>query len=129
MAIMSLLIEFKEWAMSNIFLLSISVVVALQFFAIQAFFIHYHLFRKGLKRPKPDALRFAQIEKSIAFQGEQIEKIFEKLADTRKEILEMTPIEKPQAPAEPRIQSFESSFLSLGEINLKKRLDNFRRNV
>lgn len=129
MAIISLLIEFKNWAMSNVFLVSISVVVALQFFAIQAFFIHYHLFRKNLKRPKPDALRFAQIEKSIAFQGEQIEKLFEKLADTRKEIFEMTPIAEPKSPVEPTVQSFESSFLSLGEINLKKRLDNFRRNV
>jgi hypothetical protein len=129
MAALNLLIELKEWAFNHAWVLSISTLVLIQFFAIQAFLVHYHLFRKSLQKPKPDSLRFAQIEKSIAFQSEQIEKLFDKIAETRKEILDLTPMTKARGAPEPKTHSFESSFLSLGEINLKRRLESFQKNI
>ena len=101
----------------------LAVVVFLQWVGLQAFAIHYHFFRKSLKRPKPDQIRFSLIEKTMALQQEQLDRIYTKMAELNKELNETaarvrTPIQRVKEPT----LSLDSTYASLGEMNLKKRI-------
>lgn len=118
-----------SWAQANMAILIIGLFVFIQYVAFQALLIHYTLFRRSLKRPRPDGLRFQQIEKTLAFHAEQMDRIFEKIAETRKDLVALTKVEPMSSSQRANLSpvSVEASFLSLGELNLKKKLEAFRQ--
>ena len=118
----------SEWWQQNgltVFLVALSLV---QWIALQALAIHYHFFRKNLKRPKPDAIRMDMMEKTIALQSEQIEKIFSKLAHFNREIdqLHVKQSSTSRKGMDSNTGSIESSMATLGEIALKQRIQELK---
>jgi len=118
------------WASANWAFLILAGLIFFQWVAFQALLIHYQLFRKSMKKPRTDGIRFSNIEKTLSFQAEQIELIFEKLASIKSEMADWARQEikkgKPTKPATEEWKaspSVEASFVSLGEINLKRRLE------
>jgi len=83
--------------------------------------IHYHLFRQNLKTPKPSLIRMQALERTMEFQMQQMDKLFEKVAELRKELHT-----KP-TPNEPYVsESLESRFMTIGEMKLKQRLSDIK---
>ena len=113
----------REWLSSNGVTVILGVMVITQWVGLQALAIHYYFFAKSLKRPKPDQIRFSIIEKTMALQQEQLDRIYTKMAELNKEINETsarvkTPIQKVKETA----VSLDSTYASMGEMNLKKRI-------
>lgn len=114
----------RAWFSAHGTTLVLFALVIIQWIAFQALLIHYHLFRQSLKKPTPDGIRFATIEKVLSFQATQIDRIYGKLSELNKEI-QTQPTAKP-APRPAAIAS-DSSFVTRGELNLKKRLQELRQ--
>ncbi len=76
---------------------------------------------KNLKKPRPDGIRFDLIEKTLEVHTENSNALFRKLAELRKEIA-MVANAQPTRPQRSEHSSIETSVMSLGEMNFKKRL-------
>lgn len=109
-------------------ILGIGIFSLVQWFALQGLIVHYYIYRQNQKKPRPDGIRMNLIEKTVALQTEQTERIFEKLATLNREIdqlhvqLGRISQRSPSAKDGGRAESLETAFVSLGEIALKKRL-------
>lgn len=114
----------NEWIYMNAPMLALGTLVFIQWVALQAFFVHYTLFRESLKRPRPDQTRIIALEKTIAFQAEQLELVFSKLAEHHREMSKMN-LREP-SPRERNALSLESTFVSMGEMSLKKRIQEMK---
>ncbi len=120
--------ETQAWILANGWTMTLGAMVFIQWIGLQVLAVHYYNFKKSLRRPKPDQIRFNMIEKAVAFQHEQIESIFTKLSEFRKEVATVgTMGDKMMAANATRKSqnegpSLESTYVSLGELNLKKRL-------
>jgi len=110
----------------------LSIFVFAQWMAFQTLVVHYYLFRKSLKKSRPDGLRFSSIERTLSFQGEQIERTYEKLAELRGELskwasedLKRSPnhYSKTNGSQHTNNSSVESSLVSMGELNLKRKIE------
>lgn len=108
-----------EWVSKNSLWVGLATFVFFQWVAFQLLLVHYHFFRMHLKRPKPDQQRFASIDSRLEFQDRQMDQIFEKMAELKKELREIS-LAKGNITAQP--ESMESRFMSLGEMKLKQRL-------
>jgi hypothetical protein len=120
-----------EWIQANVGFVILGTLVVVQWVAFQALLVHYHLYRKSQKKPRNDGIRFSMIERNLKFHAEQIEMIFEKLAELKKEMGDWAIQDlqrggqresKPAQATGGLSSSVESSFVSLGEINLKRRI-------
>lgn len=98
------------------------VMILLQWVVLQGLIVHYLMFRRNLKKPRPDGIRFANIEKVQAFHAQQLEMAFAKMGELKKEIVRSLPSQDERP--EPRGMNLPdtASYVSLGEIELKKRL-------
>lgn len=118
-------------------MLILAVVVGLvlvQWFSIQYLFLQNHFIRERLSRPHPDLKKISVYDERLQQLEGQISVLFEKQAEHQKELrdLERESLRsnKSQASAaQERTSSLESSFVSLGEINLKKRMDALRNRL
>jgi len=111
-----------QWLSENALWAGLAILVFFQWAAFQALLIHYHLFRQNLKTPKPSQLRMQAIEKTIEFQMQQMDKLFEKLAELRKDLHTQEP-----SKHEPLIsESLESRYMTIGEMKLKQRLSDIK---
>lgn len=119
----------QQWFMDHAGIIFLSAAVTIEWIALQALLIHYHFFRESLKRPTPDGIRFSTIEKVLSFQASQIDRVFGKIGDMSKEISVLG--ERKFGDRAPNLVAMpgESSVLSLGEVNLKKRLAELRANA
>lgn len=118
---------------ANLPMIVLGIFVFVQWVALQGLLIHYHLFRKSLKRPRPDGIRFGVIERALSFHGEQFDRVYDRLAELKKEIQDLAREAAEQSSvrsnaANESRTSLEASYVSLGEMNLKKRLDSIRAN-
>ncbi len=112
----------KQWFIANAPMLVLGAFVLIQWIAFQVLLVHYHMFRQSLKKPTPDGIRFNTIEKVLSFQASQIDRIYGKLSDLNKEINTVATTKvATKTQASTQIAS-DSSFITLGELNLKKRL-------
>ncbi len=117
-----------QWLKDNASTIILGTCVFIQWIALQAFAVHYYFFRQSLKRPRPDHLRFATIEKVISFQSEHIDKIYGKLAHFDREIdllhVNGTGLVGKSSSVKEASSgtSLEASYATLGELNLKKRI-------
>lgn len=103
-------------------------LVLLQWVAIQWLFIQLHMAKEEVQKPHPDLVKIRAYESRLKLLEDQTDLIFEKLAEQKKEIqdIERESLQLfPSVGAAPQRESasIESSFVSMGEINLKKRLD------
>jgi len=114
--------QITHWITQNALWCGLAIFVFFQWAAFQVLLIHYHLFRQNLKTPKPSQLRFQSIEKTMEFQMQQMDKLFEKMAELRKEI-HAKPAAAPEAYAG---ESLESRFMTIGEMKLKQRLSDIK---
>jgi hypothetical protein len=109
-----------------IWTLCIAGVVLIQWLVLQAFVAEYIVYRRNVKRPRPDGIRMGLMEKSIQLSTEQMETLFTRLASLEREIdslhVKMSKRVQPNAPQTHHTQSLEASVMSLGEMNLKKRI-------
>ena len=120
------LLDTRWWQQNGMTVFFICVALV-NWIALQALMIHYHFFRKNLQKPRPDSIRMALMEKTIALQTEQLEKIFGKLAFFNREIdsLHIRQSKSGATRAEREslgATSIESSVATLGELALKKRI-------
>ncbi|PIR21645.1 MAG: hypothetical protein COV44_12010 [Deltaproteobacteria bacterium CG11_big_fil_rev_8_21_14_0_20_45_16] len=118
--------------LQNWVIVLLSFFVIAQWIAFQTLVVHYYLFRKSLRKPRPDGLRFSSIEKTLSFQGEQIEKTYEKLAELRGELSKWASEDLKRSPNQylnsnvskhTNNSSVESSLVSMGELNLKRKIE------
>ena len=118
----------REWIIANGPTLILGLMVLIQWIALQALLIHYHLFRKNLKQPRPDGIRLQLLERTVSVQNEQLDRIYAKLAEMRKEV--NLAVTREPAPATTRrpieVNSFEKTFASIGEVALKKRIQELK---
>jgi hypothetical protein len=114
--------QITGWVMANPVLAMLSALAVIQWIALQALLLHYHFFRQNFKRPKPSSQRFMVIEKTMEFQMSQIDKLFEKIAEMKKDLNQRTMREEPMVTPE----SLESRFMTLGEMKLKQRLSEIK---
>ncbi len=109
-------------------IIGIGILSVLQWFGLQALVVHYHIYRQNQKKPRPDGIRLNLVERTVAMQTEQTDRIFEKLAALNREIdqlhVQLGRISQraPTTKEASRGESLETAFVSLGEIALKKRL-------
>ena len=129
-----LAMQAKDWFLNNFGLIMLWGLVLIQWVAFQALLIHYQMFRKSLKRPKTDGIRFSMIERNLAFYGEQIETLYEKVAETRKDMsawakedIKRQGVGVRQSRGTEGFTSVESTYASLGELNLKRRLASLKQ--
>ena len=114
--------QLTSWVMANPVLVIVSALAIAQWIALQALLLHYHFFRQSLKRPQPSSQRFMVIEKTMEFQMSQIDKLFEKIVEMKKELNQRTMREETLVTPE----SLESRFMTLGEMKLKQRLSEIK---
>lgn len=122
------------WTIENIDIVLLSLFVLAQWIALQALAIHYYYFRKNLKQPRPDAQRLQKLEQLMDFSSGQFDLVFHKLGELRKEMSKWaatdvrngTQTKMNASMSDQNSVSLESSMLSMGEINLKKRIDAIR---
>jgi len=115
-----------DWIVQHPAICIVATLLVIQWIAFQALLFHYHSFRKNLKRPRPDGLRLAVLEKTITFQNEQIDRLFAKLSELSRE---MTQAERRREATQPLAvvsPSLESNFPSMGELALRKRIQELR---
>ncbi|TVQ76241.1 MAG: hypothetical protein EA369_10330 [Bradymonadales bacterium] len=119
----------QPWLAEHAILLLMGAAIVIQWIGFQALLIHYHLFRTRVKKKKPDTNRVHQLEALVDFQNTRIEQIFEKYAALKKEMngLEKESIRRESFTPVQSTESVEASFMSMGEINLKKRLESLKR--
>jgi hypothetical protein len=111
-----------SWMLSNPVIVVLSIVVVTQWIGFQALLLHYHFFRQSLQKPRADATRFAVIERTMEFQMSQVDKLYEKVAELKKELNQKHLREEPMVTPE----SLESRFMTLGEMKLKQRLSEIK---
>jgi hypothetical protein len=117
----------KQWFLDHAAILILSVAVFVEWVALQMLLIHYHFFRQSLKKPTPDGIRFSTIEKVLSFQASQIDRVFGKLSEMNKEISgvsERRSADRMMAGAS--ISPNDSSMMTMGELSLKKRLQELK---
>lgn len=120
------------WWKENGITVALAAGIFIQWIALQALMIHYHLFRKNLKRPRPDGIRLSMAEKTLALQSEQMERIFGKLAHLNREIDQLHERGSSATRAKTTSSqistntSVETAFASMGELNMKKRIQEMR---
>ncbi len=119
-----------QWWSTHGVTVLLAIFVFVQWIGLQAFAIHYHFFRKSLHRPKPDQIRFSLIEKTMALQQEQLDRIYSKMAELSKDLNETaarvkTPVQRVKEPT----ISLDSTYASIGELNLKKRIQEISKTV
>lgn len=112
----------KNWIFTHPELTILAAFVVFQWMAFQALLIHYHLFRQSLVKKKPETRRLEKVERYTEFQDSQISKLFEKLAEIRKEMHQQV-LASPQTFLP---ESFENRIMSMGEMKLKARLDELK---
>lgn len=121
-----------EWLKANAWLITLTTLVFIQWVVIQGLLLHYYYFRKNLKQPRPDGIRLNLAERSIALQSEQLEKIFAKLAALNREIDILADRSARLATKQGSVQvtgpSLEASVATMGELNLRKRLQEIQAN-
>ena len=118
--------EVKQFVAANGTNILFGLMIFIQWVALQALLIHYHLFRKNLKQPRPDGIRLQLLEKTVAVQNEQLDRIYAKLAEMRKD-LNYAVTREPAAPSRiVEAPSLEKTFASVGEMNLKKRIQELK---
>jgi hypothetical protein len=120
----------RQWWSAHGVTVLLMIFVFAQWIGLQAFAIHYHFFRKSLNRPKPDQVRFSLIEKTMALQQEQLDRIYSKMAELNKDLNETaarvkTPVQRVKEPT----VSLESTYASIGELNLKKRIQEISKAI
>lgn len=111
----------KQWIVQNAPMLFLGALVFIQWIAFQVLVVHYHNFRKSLKKPRPDGIRMGLLEKAVAIQTENVDALFIKMGELRREIA----VANAQAVRPSKVDSttsIEGSMMTMGEINLKKRL-------
>lgn len=123
----------QGWVTSNIGFIVLGALILIQWIAFQYFVVHYLYFKRSLKQPKPSESRFQQMEQRLQFQDEQIAMVYEKIAELREEQkrwasedLKRGKSVVPDARtvnSQQSSPSIESSYVSLGEINLKRRIN------
>lgn len=118
----------QQWMSSNIPIVILILVTLIQWAALHFLFIHYFLFRKSVLQ-RPDGVRFSLIEKNLSFHKEQIDLLFNKLADLRGELSQWSKYspsnqvkDKTEAPG----SSLEASLMTQGEANLKRRVQQIK---
>jgi hypothetical protein len=116
----------KQWIATNGPTLILGVMVLIQWIALQALLIHYHLFRKNLKQPRPDGIRLQLLEQTVSLQNEQLDRIYTKLSDMRKELNFAVTRAPAQSTRAMEVQSLEKTYTSLGEMNLKRRIQELK---
>lgn len=114
----------KQWIAEHGPMIVLAGAVFVQWIALQALLIHYHLFRKSLKQPRPDGVRMDLIEKTVSIHNENMDMLFKKLAEVRREI--SLAQAQPVRTAKVESPSIETSFVTLGEMNLKRRLQEMK---
>lgn len=120
----------RQWWSAHGVTVLLMIFVFAQWIGLQAFAIHYHFFRKSLNRPKPDQVRFSLIEKTMSLQQEQLDRIYSKMAELNKDLNETaarvkTPVQRVKEPT----VSLESTYASIGELNLKKRIQEISKAI
>lgn len=122
----------REWWQAHGVTVFMATLLIIQWIALQALLIHYHFFRKNLKQPKPDGVRIALLERTVALQTDQLDKIFGKLAHFNREIdsLHVHGKQATRTAKEPSgVTSIEASVATLGEIALKKRIQEIQKAI
>lgn len=126
----------RAWAdhFSGYMSLALGLAFLFQWVAIQYLFIQNHFLKIEMKKPHPDLGRIRRYETQLSNLEGQLPLIFEKLAEHNQEIREMS-LESKTAPQgtsarqENSSPSMESSYASMGEINLKKRLEAIKKSA
>ncbi|MDB5038166.1 MAG: hypothetical protein JWQ35_1694 [Bacteriovoracaceae bacterium] len=116
----------RQWFIDNFAIIVLGVAVFIQWIAIQVIAIHYHFFRQSLKKPTPDGIRFQTIEKVLSFQAGHLDRVFGKLAEMNKDITQVAERKQVERIKSHATQAPDSSFISMGEMNLKKRLNELK---
>ncbi len=114
--------ELAVWASAHALWLGLAIFVFIQWLAFQGLLVHYHFFRESLRRPRPDLQRISTLEKTLEFQMSQMDTMFQKMAELKKELNDRARREDPILTPE----SLESRFMSLGEMKLKQRLSEIK---
>lgn len=122
---------FLSFLSSNLEVVILSSLIFIQWMALQAFAIHYYFFRRSVRRKRPEGLRIATLEKLVSFQSEQIERLYGQLADQKKELRDfmrerVSLVEEKKSAGQAPTHSMDSGYVSLGELNLKKKLEAMR---
>lgn len=120
--------DIQQWIAQNWAMTALMAAVCVQWVALQALAIHYYLFRKNLKRPRPDRIRLATLERAVKFQEEQFERVFQKMAALREEVANVERASSRSASNADSAQSIENSFVTLGEMELQKRIRELQKN-
>lgn len=111
--------------------------IALGFwFAFQFLALHYWNFLREYRKPRLDVKRLERAERALRFQREELERVYAQMGKLRQEVLNWMREEtqgnvvKNQASStrnnEKASPSFESNFLSLGEIQLKQKIQQLK---
>jgi hypothetical protein len=116
----------QQWIVDHAGMIILTTAVVIEWIAIQAILIHYHFFRESLKRPTPDGIRFSTIEKVMSLHASQMDRAFGKMSELSKEISSLAERRPERMIAAPSTAASEPTVLSLGEMNLKKRLAELR---
>lgn len=114
----------RAWDLTTWTLISLGVLVIFQWMAFQALVVHYVMFRKKILARKPDRVRIALLERTLSFQQEQVDRIFDKLSSLR------TDLSKPgrsERYDNSNSDGVENSFVTLGEVHLKRRMQELEK--
>jgi len=114
-----------DWWKSNIVTVALSAGLFIQWIAFQALVVHYSMFRKNLKQPRPDGIRLNMVEQSFKIHSEQMDRIFAKLAHLNREIDQLH-TRGSKSTQVSRGESVETAHASMGELNLRKRIQELR---
>lgn len=112
----------KQWIVQHGPMILLTTLVVIQWIAFQVLLVHYHHFRKSMKKPRPEGLRIGLLEKTVKIQTENMDAIFRKLAELSKDIAIASAQSTRPTRSENAAQSLEGSLMTMGEMNLKKRL-------
>lgn len=120
---------FFSWMGDHLALVVGGFLLAFLWIAFQSLAIHYFYFYKEMKKPRPEMKRIRQLETWMRLHQEQLENIYENLSQIRGELEEKSKAEmrdtlrRAATQSVNEMTSVESSFMSLGEIQLKQKLD------
>lgn len=108
------------WIQENYFLLVLSLVVAIQWIALQGLAIHYMISRPKPVNLTPERRRLATLEGLVDFQSTQIERLYAKTAVLTRELSSINTVKTSSKNSSNT--SLEQNFMTFGEVALKKRL-------
>ena len=107
-------------------LVAITLFVLLQWFLLQALFIHYYFFRKKMMKIQQEHLRMNLLEKIQNFHSEQLEQLCSKFSELHRDVSKI--VFKDFQARSSSSKERESSFPSSGERSLRNRLREWKGN-